>query len=196
MNGECKSYKLNDPMTWKEFKSMPDDIKVTYIKLLRQKFNAPVTQIAKMMHVTEAAVRTELKRLNLAEGKTRSGRIKWDKEGFWAWANGAKKLPTPVPAEEPTQEEKVEPDPVQPEEPETFVEDDLPFEEPDPIPADDIKPFPVLPVCATPINGSMQFKCPADQALNTLAQILGQANCAISIMWRVIEEGDDDGGQA
>lgn len=196
MNGECKSYKLNDPMVWKEFKAMPDDIKITYIKLLRQKFNAPVTQIAKMMHVTEAAVRTELKRLNLTDGKTRSGRIKWDKEGFWAWVNGVGKLPTPVPAEEPIQEEKAEPDPVQPEEPEVYAEDDLPFEEPEPIPADEFKPFPVLPVCATPINGSMQFNCPADQALNTIAQILGQATCAISIMWRVIEEGDDDSGQA
>ena len=48
-----------------------------------------------------------------------------------------------------------------------------------------------IPVVATPINGSMQFKCPANQALNTLAQILGQANCAISVMWRVIEEGGD-----
>lgn len=46
-----------------------------------------------------------------------------------------------------------------------------------------------IPVTATPCNGSMQFKCPADQALNTLAQLLGQTNCAISIMWRVIEEG-------
>lgn len=48
-----------------------------------------------------------------------------------------------------------------------------------------------FPETATPINGSMQFKCPADQALNTLAQLLGNTNCAISIMWRVIEEGGD-----
>ena len=35
MSGECKSYRLNSPMSWDEFKAMPDDIKITYIKLLR-----------------------------------------------------------------------------------------------------------------------------------------------------------------
>jgi hypothetical protein len=51
-----------------------------------------------------------------------------------------------------------------------------------------------IPVVSTPINGSMNFKCPADQAMNTLTQILGKTNCAISVMWRVIEEGDGDNG--
>ena len=49
-----------------------------------------------------------------------------------------------------------------------------------------------IPTTATPINGSMNFKCPADQALKTLEQLLGNANCAISIMWRVIEEGGEE----
>ena len=30
MNGECKSYRLNDPMMWEEFKKLPDDIKTMY----------------------------------------------------------------------------------------------------------------------------------------------------------------------
>ena len=126
MSGECKSYRLNEPMAWKEFKTMPDDIKVTYIKLLRQKFNPPVTQISKMMGVTEACVRRELERLSLTDGKKRSGRMLWDKEGFWAWVHGVDQLPTPVPAEEPIQEPVITS-----EEPKAFVEEDLPFEEPD-----------------------------------------------------------------
>ena len=40
MNGECKSFRLNDPMVWKEFKSMPDDLKITYIKLQKYCRNA------------------------------------------------------------------------------------------------------------------------------------------------------------
>lgn len=133
MSGECKSYRLNEPMAWKEFKAMPDDIKVTYIKLLRQKFNVPVTYIAKMMGVTESSVRMELKKFGLTEGKgSRSGKSKWDKEGFLAWANGVDKLPTPVFEEEPIQEPVITS-----EEPEPYVEDDLPFDfvpvkEPDP----------------------------------------------------------------
>ena len=144
MNGECKSYRLNEPMKWQEFKSLPDDIKITYIKLIRQKFNPPVTQIAKMMGVTEVCVRNELKKFGLTDGKKRSGRMNWDKEGFWAWVNGVDKLPTPV-SEEPTeapviseitQEEKEAI--FFGEEPEAFVEDDLPFEEPKPIQDDEI----------------------------------------------------------
>ena len=189
MNGECKAYRLNDPMSWQEFKSMPDDLKITYIKLLRQKFNVPGKNIAEMMGISYCPYSKEINRLGISEGQHSRGRCTpWDKEGFYAWWHGVDKLPTPVIAEEPTQEETVEPDPVQTE-PETYVEDDLPFEEPDPIPVDDFMKFKAVPETATPINGSMQFKCPADQALNTLAQLLGNANCAISVMWRVIEEG-------
>ncbi len=137
MNGECKSYRLNEPMKWQEFKSLPDDIKITYIKLIRQKFNPPVTQIAKMMGVTEVCVRNELKKFGLTDGKKRSGRMNWDKEGFYAWANGVDKLPTPAPEEEPI-EEPIQVPVITSEEPETFVEDDLPFEEPKPIQDDEI----------------------------------------------------------
>ena len=132
MNGECKSYRLNDPMTLDEFMSMPDDIKCTYIKLIRKKFNAPVTQIAKMMGVSEATVRKELKRLGLNEGKTRSGKTKWDKEGFYAWWHGVDKLPEPVVEEVAiTQEEE-------------YVEEDLPFAEPEAVVEEDIPCFELL----------------------------------------------------
>lgn len=186
MNGECKSFRLNDPMTWAEFKSMPDDLKITYIKLLQKKFNVPFVHIGNMLGCTQRTISCEIIRLGLSEGKAAKGRSKkWDREGFYAWANGLKCLPTPV-MEEPTQEET--------EETETYVEDDLPFEEPVPIQADNFTPSLGIPIVATPINGSMQFKCPADQALNTLAQLLGKTNCAISVMWRVIEEdGAEDG---
>lgn len=134
MNGECKSYRLNEPMAWNEFRAMPDDIKITYIKLIRQKFNPSVTQISKMMGVTEATLRKELKKLNLNEGKTRSGRTKWNKEGFWAWVNG-NQIPEPV-TEEPIPEQPVQEDQVPvitSEEPEVYMEEDIPFEEPDPV---------------------------------------------------------------
>ena len=193
MNGECKSYKLNDPMGWKEFKSMPDDLKITYIKLLRQKFNAPGRYIAAMLGINQCTFSGEVNRLGISEGKNCRGRCtKWDKEGLYAWGHGVDAIPTPAVEEIPCA------DPVQ-EEPECYVEDDLPFEEPqvepDPIQADEFTPSLGIPVTATPINGSMQFKCPADQALNTLALLLGKVNCAISVMWRVIEEGGAEDGE-
>jgi hypothetical protein len=162
----------------------------------------------------QRTISCEIVRLGLSEGKAAKGRAKkWDKEGFYAWWHGVDKLPTPV-TEEPTQEEKkqiffggtenlpedkihwVEPESVKTEEPETYVEDDLPFSDPDTVPVENFPVFNLVLETATPINGSMQFKCPADQALNTLAQLLGNANCAISVMWRVIEEGGAEDGKA
>ena len=190
MSGECKSYRLNDPMTWAEFKSMPDDLKVAYIKALRKKYNVPDKNVAEMFGINKDYIYRQFKALGLGRD-VRTSHPKWDKEGFYAWVNGVPKIPTPVieeePAEEPIQEVAIFSD-----EPEMFVEDDLPFDEPDPIPeAVEFTKF--VPLTATPCNGSMTFKCPADQALNTLKQLLGSANCSISVMWRVLE-GDEDNG--
>lgn len=125
MNGECKSYRLNDPMAWKEFVSMPDDVKVTYIKLLRQKFNVPNKYIAEMLGTNNSYFSKEVIRLGISEGKNCRGRCTpWDKEGFLAWWHGVDQLPTHV-SEEPVQEEQ-----------EVFVEDDLPFEEPEFVPVE------------------------------------------------------------
>lgn len=125
MNGECKAYRLNSPMSWDEFKAMPDDIKITYVKLLREKFSCPDSKIGEMMGVGKDKIHLMFKKLGLTQGKPK-GR-KFDKEGFCAWLNGVEKVPAPV-IEEPTLEEA--------EEPEVFAEDDIPFEEPDPIKAE------------------------------------------------------------
>lgn len=203
MNGECKSYRLNSPMSWQEFKAMPDEHKTTYIKLLRKKYNVPSRYIADMLGVHAVTFSKEIGRLGISEGKHCRGKCtKWDKEGFLAWWHGVDKLPTPVieepivPIFEVTQEDIAEIEQMTGiknlhVKAETYVEDDLPFEEPDPIQAEESVTVKAVPEVVTPINGSMQFKCPADQALNTLAQILGKTNCAISIMWRVIEEGGE-----
>lgn len=51
LHGECKTYKLGEPMTWEKFSEMPDDLKAIYIKSLRKKFNVPDTEIADMLGV-------------------------------------------------------------------------------------------------------------------------------------------------
>lgn len=203
MNGECKHYRLNDPMAWAEFKSLPDDLKITYIKLLRQKFNVPGNHIAKMMGINTCSYSNEINRLGISEGLHSRGRCTpWDKEGFLAWWHGVDKPSESAPERlTVTQEDLAEIEEAMGGKnlhikAETYVEDDLPFEEPVPAPVDNFTPSLGIPIAATPINGSMQFKCPADQALNTLAQLLGNANCAISVMWRVIEEGGAEDGKA
>ncbi len=132
MNGEVKSYRLNEPMSWKEFKDLPDDIKVVYIKALRQKFNVPGKYIAVMMGVNACYYSKEINRLGISEGKNCRGRCTpWDKEGWLAWRNGA-----PVPA---CSAESVE---------ESFVEDAenvLPSLEDicEPVPVPEVKVLPV-----------------------------------------------------
>lgn len=88
MNGDVKSYRLNNPMTWTEFKTMPDDLKITYIKLLREKFNVPGTHIEKMLGTNHVYYSKEIVRLGLSEGKSsRSGSTPWDMDGWNAWCN-------------------------------------------------------------------------------------------------------------
>ena len=107
MNGECKSYRLNAPMPWAEFKSMPDDLKVCYIKGLREKFNVPVRALAEMFNVSAPVVSAYLKCLGLAEGKGASASKRlWNKEGFLAWLHGAD--PDAVKPSEDAVEETVE----------------------------------------------------------------------------------------
>lgn len=191
MSGECKSYRLNDPMAWKEFKSLPDDIKITYVKLLRQKFNAPGRYIAEMLGINYTYYSKEINRLGISEGKNCRGRCTpWDKEGFYAWWHGVDQVAAPVP-EAPIESDHIEDQVFCHEDGVAYVEDDLPYEEPDPIPCDNVVAV-QIPVTAIPINGSMNFNCPANQALNTLAQVLGDAKVSISVMWRVVEE--DKGG--
>jgi hypothetical protein len=119
-------------MTREQFLEMPNDLKAVYIKAIRNKYGPPDSVIAKAMGFSQQAFsQNVIKRLGLANGKTRGGLTKWDKEGFYAWANGVDQLPTPVP-EEPIQEPVITS-----EEPESFVEDDLPF---DIVPAEEPEP--------------------------------------------------------
>ena len=130
MNGECKSFRLNDPMTWAEFRSMPEDIQVTYIKLLREKFNVPDKNLAEMFGITKDSISRVFKKMGL-QRNVHISHPKWDKDGFYAWWHGVDQLPTPV-IEEPAEEPVIEEVPViTSEEPEVFVEDDLPIEEQD-----------------------------------------------------------------
>lgn len=104
MSGEVKSYRLNEPMTWVEFKAMPDDLKVTYIKLLRQKFDVSDREIAKMFGISQAAISKWVRTLGIAAGTPLGGGgfRKWDEAGWRAWLN--REAPPQI-VEEPTPEE-------------------------------------------------------------------------------------------
>lgn len=155
MNGECKSYRLNEPMTWKEFKKMPDELKVSYIKLIRERYNAPDAQIAEMLGVHKVTFCNWTKSLGVSRGKARSRQEAWDKEGFLAWGNGVKTV----------KEETVEEIPV--EEPEAIQEPEA-----EPIP----EPVPEPKRCI-PESGSVVFEGKTEGILETLRVLLGGGKC-------------------
>ena len=70
MNGDVKSYNLNKPMTWEEFRSMPQDLQIMYIKKLRNEFGVPDIVLSKSMGVCKSSFSKAMKDLNLSLGKS------------------------------------------------------------------------------------------------------------------------------
>jgi hypothetical protein len=172
MNGEVKSYRLNEPMTWEEFKKPPDDIKVTYIKLLREEWGVPDSHIAEMMGIGKCSISLEMTRLNLNGGR-KARDYKWDAEGFKAWVHGV-----PVVEDEPVQVVK---DDSRTAIPEAVIEEPVPEENACVEVVED-----ATPARAIPCNGSMVFEGKAEDVLKTIGVLLGGANVHISVTWDVL----------
>ena len=106
MSGECIKYaSLKKPMTWKDFKNLPEDLQKEYIRWLRNKFGIPDAHIAQMFDVVKGTLSMHLKKLNLGQGSSGhgNGTKNWNKDGFLAWLNGVD-LNTNVDPVEDTQE--------------------------------------------------------------------------------------------
>lgn len=96
MNGEVKSYKLNAPMTYEEFKAMPKDIQEQYVKLLRKVYCAPWTEIEAMMGCSRCVLSRYMEK-NGIHGGERLKRNSFQKEKWLAFVNG---VPHSAPIEE------------------------------------------------------------------------------------------------
>jgi hypothetical protein len=108
MNGEVKSYKLNAPMSYEEFKAMPKDIQEQYLKLLRKVYCAPWTEIEAMMGCGRCVLSRYMER-NGIHGGERLERNSFQKEKWLAFVN---RVPKPV-VETPVEEIPVEETPVE-----------------------------------------------------------------------------------
>ena len=169
MSGEVQAYRLNDPMKWDEFRAMPEDLQVSYVKLLRERFDAPDRDIGEMMGVCKDTISRYLMRLGISGAKRRHG---WDKEAWLAFVHG---VPT---------ESKASLDPIE----ETFA----------PVPVE-VKTLPKLgknPVQgekqkAVPHSGRLSFTGRVEDVLNTVAVLVGGADVHITITWE--QAGVSDG---
>jgi hypothetical protein len=167
MSGECKTYRLNEPMYWNEFNSMPDDIKVSYITLIREKFGATDGAFAGMMQINTCSFSKEINRLGLSRGKCHGK--PWDKEGFLMWANRV-----PVQAEETEDAPEIVAEEIRVEIPVELAE---------------VKEEAVKEVIrhAIPESGSMTFEGKTEDILRTLGVLLGGAKVHIGITWDLLE---------
>jgi hypothetical protein len=178
MNGEVKTYRLNDPMTYNEFKKLPDDIKIAYIKNLREKYAVPNKDLAEAMGVGRGYFGKQLRDLGLGLGKGAAARAskKWPGtpqalafREFWYGPD------------EPTEpsidicEEEVKP-----------VQDNVEVENEPPAATESL-----LGACA-PSYGQLGFydACIED-ILDTIKAILAGKVVDMTITWNILEEKED-----
>lgn len=183
MNGEVKSYKLNAPMSWAEFKAMPDDIKITYITALHNKFNVSDTKLAEMFGKHQTRVSAEMRRLGVSCGR-RGANTVWDKDGWYAWVNGVKMEAKEEAGEVSVIEEKLEKCDEEVLEPVEKCEDkdgDVVITPVEGLHFHLEKPKEVKRII--PCRGSMTLKGRADDALETVKRVLGDADMTVTVYW-------------
>lgn len=198
MNGECKSYRMNDPITWEEFKSWPKEHQETYIKLLRKKFNVPAGDISEMMGMHRSMLSYHIKRNKLNVGKFTTGHHTWDKDGFLAWCSGAKGgmvKPSETPVEEESDAEINIPEEdadllLKEEEARESMDNYAPIEEvlkEGPGPVICTNTYHHIPVI--PKSGRMTFENnDADDALATMKSLLSNVKVNLTISWECVSE--------
>lgn len=165
MNGEVKAYRMNEPMKWQEYKALPDDLKIAYIKSLREKYGVPDAHIAKMMEVNRTSLVRQIGALGIGVGKD-AHKKPWDCKGFYEWA-GMKER------QESTEQTEPEPmnEPIE-EATEKFIAEVV-AEEP-------------KSCGSVPTSGHLNFTDNADKALELVKAILEDQKVKISVVWEVI----------
>ena len=204
MSGECKSYRMNSPMKWQEFKAMPKDLQIAYIKAIKEKYNnPPIVAIAKMMEIDRANLSRYLLSLGFEKGER--GQRPWDKMGFAEWCFGVPKTEECQSVQQEVKEEisseEAEEildilDEKQEEEQET-VEEEIPVEKEGhwaeiPSPTLKVKVIDAAkepaPAFAIPSSGNMSYEGDALDILRSISRLLGGAKVALSVSWDVVED--------
>lgn len=187
MNGELRVYRMNDPMKWEDFKTMPVDLQVQYIKAIRNRRHVSDSCIARMMGVNQSHFSHHARKIGVALGRG-SGNQRSDKDGFLAWCSGAKESKISGDAEE-SREISSAPDG---EVCETAAKNEAHV-------ADEVELdsciFPSVERIQPPISGRMLFEDRIDNALKTVAAIIGtEYKYRITIKWdRIFNEGEKIG---
>lgn len=165
MNGNVMTFNLKQPMSWEKFKNMPDDVKVEYVKMIRDKFKTPDKILAKCMGISYMYFGKCLRNLGLGQGKG-AGRA----NRFWSETKESELFREWWGSDLETVTENVN----------EIKESDVCLVE---MTEDDTETK-----YASPKSGSLTFDCRADEAMNTIGKILGDRKVHIFIDWQVVED--------
>lgn len=170
MNGEVKSYRLNEPMSWKEFNKLPDDIKAMYIKSIREKYDIPDKYLAEVMGVASATFCKKMKCLGCTIGVRiglKGDAWKESEQGiaFYKWWR-KEKMAENTPKIDDAIEVNSETDNI-------YAIGTI---------------APDLPKYAMPKSGSLHFECSADDVINVVHEILQNNKVSLNIQWTLMED--------
>lgn len=193
MNGECKAYRMNDPMKWDEFKKMPEDLQKTYITCLRNQFGVPSKKLEEMFGVSHCAVSAMLKKLGISLGRGKTPG-KFDEEAWTRWVNGLPAAPVEEPQVTCYDEAAIQ----------EYVEQDIEstrelYEAMQNIPSADISDLPsMVSYIRVPMydTGNRAFICSGRldleggvyDILQRIGTIIGNKNVRMTISWEVKED--------
>ena len=212
MSGEVKSYRMNEPMKWKEFKAMPEDLQKAYILAIRSKYRVSDTKIfVELFGISQSNGKKVIAKLGIGTGRGVS-RGEPDLEGWRKWLRGTDE---PEEVVESVVEQEAEPfdefeeEPIVPAEPARAIFTDGFAEkvaEAFAKVSESTKKVGMAlnSVCdrleeavaaekttetITPVSGSLTFDGSARQALDTIGMILKDANVRLTVTW-CVADGD------
>ena len=202
MNGEVKSYKMHDPMSWKEFLALPDDLKKEYVKYIRERFKATDTALADAFGVSLSHFCKLNKKLGLPSGRSHSAIGKrWyksdERQVFEKWWYGDKYedlMETTGSYEETNGEissDSTNADEKHTEYPDVgdavSIRDDYCLDFDNLIISHNVCNPDVTPD-VSPISGNLSFDCEADSAFELVKKVLGSKKVHLYIEWTVKED--------
>lgn len=210
MNGEVKSYNLNKPMTWEEFRSMPQDLQIMYIKKLRNEFGVPDSVLGKAMGVCKSSFSKAMRDLNLSLGKGAGATGKqWmnseKSSKFYEYWNKFENKKEDAIEEESAEDnaEVAEEMDISEEKSNDYTMDDIDISEMD-CSADELfhygtkynsGRYPNTTVgrvdesehITVPTGGRLSFDCKFDDAVKVLESILSGTNVRLNVDWIVVK---------
>ena len=192
MNGPVESYRMNDPMSWDEFKKLPDDLKGVYIKALREKYKVPDSMLAECMGVAGPTFCKFMRCYGLGQGRGAgaAGRHWYstpDHDRFVAWWNGVSLEDVDSDSDSDSEETVETPVDIPVETFETVEEPVEPADVPE-YKYGTIAESRCETRCAVPTNGYLTFEGHIDDILRSVGALLGGRNVHIKVEWDLLEE--------